>query len=339
MQALHVIDAVGERRPDTSTLLPLEQYDFIISCVSGGKDSLATSLDLFDRGVPRHKIEWWHHHVDGAPGTSGLMDWPITEDYCRKVAKAFDMPIYFQYRMGGFEREMLRNNQATAPVRFEMPGGKFGQAGGTSGKLNTRCKFPQKSANLSVRWCSASLKIDVCSIAINNDPRFKKAKVLVITGERREESTARSRYATVERHRTTNRRRRTDQWRSILEWSESDVWDIIRRYKVNPHPAYHLGWGRVSCMCCIFGDRSQWASVRQLAPERFDKILGYEKQFGVTIDRRLNVAQLADLGESFIDDAPAELKRLAMAKEYDAPVFIEDWQLPKGAYKRCGGPT
>lgn len=103
MLALDVLDDLGEicisdeHRPDTSTVLPFEQYDVVVVGLSGGKDSLAAALQLFDLGVSKHKIEFWHQHVDGAPGAPGFMDWPITEDYCRKLAHAFDVPI-----LGGY---------------------------------------------------------------------------------------------------------------------------------------------------------------------------------------------------------------------------------------------
>ena len=46
----------------------------------------------------------------------------------------------------------------------------------------------------------------------------------------------------------------------------AEVWEIIKRYRVIPHPAYRLGWGRVSCWDCIFGTSNQWASLQAIAP-------------------------------------------------------------------------
>ncbi len=78
----------------------LASYDTIIIYFSGGKDSLACLLFLLWLGVDPSKIELWHHEIDGREG-SHLMDWLITPDYCRKVAAAFGVPIFFSWKVGG----------------------------------------------------------------------------------------------------------------------------------------------------------------------------------------------------------------------------------------------
>lgn len=61
-------------------LLPLEDYDLIIVLFSGGKDSLAAYLKLLEWGVPKEKIELWHHDIDGGH-PDRKMDWPVTQSY------------------------------------------------------------------------------------------------------------------------------------------------------------------------------------------------------------------------------------------------------------------
>src|SRR5262249_53772371 len=147
------------------------------------------------------------------------------------------------WKHGGIEGEMLRDNTPTAPTSFECQDGIPRTAGGGSGKLGTRRKFPQVTADLSSRWCSPYVKIDVAAKAINNDPALKKARILFLTGEGRQERPARATYAECERHRCNPRPRRVDQWRAVIDWSEQEVWDCLRRHRVRPHPAYFLGWG------------------------------------------------------------------------------------------------
>ena len=45
-------------------LLPLEEYDLIIVLFSGGKDSTACYYKLLELGVPKEKIELWHHDIE-----------------------------------------------------------------------------------------------------------------------------------------------------------------------------------------------------------------------------------------------------------------------------------
>jgi 3'-phosphoadenosine 5'-phosphosulfate sulfotransferase (PAPS reductase)/FAD synthetase len=288
------------------------------------------------------------------------MDWPCTRDYCRKVADAFKVPLYFSWKVGGFEREMLRDNAATAPTRFEVPKNKNGAVSarakvvdfnetsyiaevGGNGPKGIRMKFPQVSPDLSVRWCSAYLKIDVGATALRNQTRFQGARTLFITGERAEESSARAKYKTFEPHRSDARdgrsRRLVDQWRPVHGWSEQQVWDIIERHSVNPHPAYRCGWGRVSCMLCIFGNADQMASAREIAPYHFNGMRQYEQSFGVTIKRKLNVVQVADAGKPYQMD-PAD-RAAAMSATFNEPVILPEgtWKLPQGAFGDSCGPT
>lgn len=331
--------------PHQENTVDLTSYDTIIVTFSGGKDSLACVLHLLEEerrlGVDlKSKIELWHHDVDG-DDEDGLMDWPVTTSYCRAIAKAFDLPIYFSWKVGGFEREMLRDNARTAPIRFETPDG-FDEVGGERGKLSTRLRFPQVSADLNVRWCSAYLKIDVGAAAIRNQARFDGKRTLVLSGERAQESTARANYETMEPDRShcvgKRVQRHVDRWRPVHGWSEVEVWKIIERWKVAPHPAYVLGWGRVSCMACIFGSPNQWASVRKLAPEKFERIANYEDQFGTTIKRKDSVRDQADKGTPYTWAAEAAVA--AMSREFDGPVFLENWTMPLGALKgESCGPT
>lgn len=325
-----------------ATDLDLAAYDRFIVAFSGGKDSLACVLHLLDCGVARDKIELHHHDVDG--GGRAFMDWTITPGYCRAVAGALGLPIFFSFKEGGFEREMLRDESRTAPMHWESADG-WKQTGGTGGSLSTRRKFPQVSADLSVRWCSAYLKIDVMSAMIRNEDRFLVGKTLVITGERGQESAARARYSPYEPDRTDNRngprvQRHVDRWRPVLTWSEAEVWAIIARHGIVPHPAYQLGWSRLSCMTCIFGSPNQWATIRAIFPDRFATIAEREAEFGVTIKRGLTVQQLADRGTPYAAAlANPDQVRLAQCETWEGPIITSDWQTPAGAFGENAGPT
>lgn len=323
-----------DTRPKTGWELDPNEYDHVLVMFSGGKDSLACIL-LLDLGVEREKIELWHHDIDGREGNSLSMDWAVTPAYCRAVAKALDLPIFFSWKVGGYEGEMLRENAGTNPIKFETPVGvKQGRQG--KSKDSTRRKFPQTTANLLTRWCSAYLKIDVGRRAITNQERFVGKRVLVVTGERAEESASRAKYQTLEPHATDNRngkraRRHVDHWRPVHGWLEEKVWEIIRRHRINPHPCYKLGWGRCSCQACIFGSPDQWATLKVIDPEKFAQVAAYEREFGVTIRRDENVEQAAEIGTAYkiMDESQIAV---ATSRGYVEPIIIEDWDLPAGAF-------
>ena len=168
-----------------------------------------------------------------------------------------------------------------------------------------------------MRWCLASLKIDVADRALRGQDRFLNCRTLVVTGERAEESPARARYAAFEPHRTdtrngTRRRRHVDHWRPVHAWSEAEVWDILRRWRVMPAYPYQVGFAR---------------------------LVNYEKDFGCTIKRDRGLDQLASEGALY--HAARSRPDLVAACLSDRPlqtVLTEDWILPVGAYGTGGGP-
>jgi 3'-phosphoadenosine 5'-phosphosulfate sulfotransferase (PAPS reductase)/FAD synthetase len=336
--AIRSISGDAPRRPD------LPSYDTIILAFSGGKDSVACLLSLIEAGVPAKRIELHHHDVDGQ-GRS-FIDWPSTTAYCHAVAREFGIPLYLSWKEGGFLREMLRDSQPTAPIHFETPNGTIGTVGG-EGPRGTRLRFPQVSADLRVRWCSAYLKVDILAALIRAQPRFLQRRTLIITGERAQESRARASYAVFEPDRTdtrngSRRQRHVDHWRPVHHLDERDVWALMQPHGIVPAPAYRLGWSRLSCMGCIFGGPDQWASLRAIAPAWFERIAAYEERFGCTIQRHCGIRMLADRGHPYpaASNQP-DLVRRALSSAWTEPVRIisGEWQLPAGAFGTGGGPT
>ena len=317
-------------------------YDVVILGFSGGKDSVAAALRLKELGVTP---ELWHHDVDGGPDEAEptlRWDWPITRDYCRAFAEALGMPIYYSWRIGGLTGELLKEDDRTKPVRYERPDGTIGQGGGLTGAIATRRRFPAIGPDLRTRWCSSVVKIDVMSVAIAGQDRFRGKRVLVVTGERAEESANRARYADFESHRNhqpgPRAQRHVDHWRPVLHWTESEVWDIMRRHSVQPHPCYRLSFSRASCALCIFLSDDDLATVNAIMPDRIATMDGLEKSFGCTLKRdRAPISEHAAAGRAF-DYDPA-VARLAMSTTYDEPIIVDQWELPAGAYRHGGGPS
>lgn len=301
---------------------------------SGGKDSTAQVLHLLEEDISKNRIILHHHDVDGH--TNNEWDWPCTPSYCKAFAQALDLPLLFSYREGGISREIDRADEGLQDVLYQRePGGEFHRLASREGS-STRKKFPAVAADLRTRWCSAVVKIDVLSRVIANHPDYSHGTFAICTGERRQESAGRAKYKTIEPYRATSKQRKAWQWRPILEWTEEEVWDIMKRWKIQPHPAYELGWGRCSCATCIFSSPSTWASLYELDPDRVEKFFAKEKELGHTLyhgkGRPIPLEEWIARGRSFIDAVRKERWASEALGEFVSPIFVDEWILPQGAF-------
>ena len=200
--------------PSALTLTDLLSYDVYIVCFSGGErtDPRAAPPPGCPRRPTRPHRVFWHHDVDGREGST-LMDWPCTHDYCRAVAAAFGVPIYYSWKIGGFEGEMLKDNAPTAGYLFETPDGIV-SAGGKSNNLGKRLKFPATPPRGPQREMVLGLTRKSCRPKRRCATRSASThrRTLVLTGERGEESKKRQSYAVFEAdgHRPAERKNPAD---------------------------------------------------------------------------------------------------------------------------------
>lgn len=97
-----------------------------------------------------------------------------------------------------------------------------------------------------------------------------------------------------------------------------------------------MGWGRVSCKFCIFGNANQFASANYISPKQGSEIINFENLFGITIKRNMDIQMLINNGNIYkhITD---ELKKIATSYTYKLSIFMDEWLLPSGAYgENCG---
>lgn len=336
-----------ERAYRSATEIELHTYDTIIVSLSGGKDSIAALLHLLDHGVPKHRIELWHHAVDGREGST-LFDWPFMESFNHELARALNVPMYFSWIDGGLEGELMKRDAISRPITTETPDGLVRIARDERRSTPaTRRRFPQQSANLAVRWCSSVAKIDVARRALTTQARFLDRRTLFITGERAEESPNRARYAQFEPHASHRAgprvQRHIDAWRPVLHWSEERVWDALERWRIEPPVPYRLGWSRSSCQTCVFNSPTLWATLQRYFPERLEPIHALEREFGVTIHR-----SGAPISTIAAQHAPLEIRDAAALEQatrstYSLPIRTPEssaWRLPPGAFGRdTAGPT
>jgi 3'-phosphoadenosine 5'-phosphosulfate sulfotransferase (PAPS reductase)/FAD synthetase len=169
-------------------------------------------------------------------------------------------------------------------------------------------------------------------------------KILVVSGERRGESVGRSKYNEMELHRkhAVSRARRTvHQWRAVIDYSLRDVWELLRRHNITPHPCYTCGWGRCSCMCCIFSLPCHWAGIRELFPTIYDAFRQDETNLGFTLDNKKTLDEYVGDAKSCVSRGDEKaLEQLITGRFHRTDiVFQGEWRFPKGAFKgTSGGP-
>ena len=204
-----------------------------------------------------------------------------------------------------------------------------------------RQKFPAKGSTHQGRWCSGTLKASVQDSVTANLLETKHAKLLIVSGERRGESPGRSHYNEMEVHRTNTRSRLVHQWRNVIDWSERDIWECMKRHNINPHPCYRAGWNRCSCAMCIFSTPTLFAGIKELYPEEYEALVQDEKILGFTLDNKCDL-------NTFVGDA----KSCVVHKDHDAvqslltgqytpeQIYVKgEWNYPAGAFHgAAGGP-
>lgn len=307
----------------------------IVVAFSGGKDSVAMVLHLFELGISPDRIHLHHHDVDG--DGEKVFDWECTESYCKCFAAFFGLKLFFSYREGGIVREIYRQNEARQDVYYQVePGGDFICLPSNKRAVNTRLKFPAVSASLMTRWCSSTVKIDVLSTVICHSPAYS-SEVYILTGERREESASRSKYEETETYRAASKSRRAIQLRLIIDWTEAEVWAIMKRWKIQPHPAYMIGWSRCSCQLCIFNHPDLWATNKNISPKKVAAIANIEADISFTLYDNQTIYQKASCGKAF-DISVTDYWVSQAIGEFTAPIIATEWQLPPGAYstKKAG---
>ena len=386
-------------------LFPLEEYDLIVVLISGGKDSIACFYKLLEMGVPKEKIELWHHDIDGGHPVR-RMDWKCTQNYMKALADAEGVRLRVSYRVNGFFGELYRIG-ASEPIEWIEPEtGEIKQCKPSRNYLKCkelkeqateemeellkeygcRMKFPAKSPDLARRWCSAYLKIMVAdsvvsnldslgeleriggkrhkfpakggthqgrwcsgnlkaavqdSVTANLNETNKDKKILIVSGERRGESAGRSKYNEMEIHRTNAEKRNhriVHQWRAVIDYTEKDVWEVLKRNHVNPHPCYRLGWNRCSCAACIFSTPPLMKGFSEIYPDEYAALRQDEETLGFTLDNKKNLDDFICGAKSCLNTSDQQALHSITTGEFSADdIFVKEWKYPAGAFHGAEG--
>ena len=66
-------------------------------------------------------------------------------------------------------------------------------------------------------------------------------------------------------------------YRPLLNWSARDVFDMHKKYGIEPNPLYSQGMSRVGCMPCINVNKSELFEISRRFPEQIERIAEWER--------------------------------------------------------------
>jgi 3'-phosphoadenosine 5'-phosphosulfate sulfotransferase (PAPS reductase)/FAD synthetase len=213
--------------------------DHVLVSISGGKDSAVLMKCAVDN-FPREKIVCVHAKID--------IDWDETLGVVREQCVHFGLPLEVVSAVdkNGDEQGFL--SILTGP-RVDR-----------KTKHNKENEFPSMSA----RWCTSRLKTG----PLDKFSRQFKGRVLVLIGERREESTQRAKLeAWRPDEKNSVEGREVVKFSPLLDLKESEVWAIIEADNIPRHPCYSWGVSRASCAICIFSSNKEILLANKHAPQ------------------------------------------------------------------------
>ncbi len=214
--------ALDEPLPYDPIRLLREGASLVLS-VSGGKDSDAMCHHLLER----RQAEGWSGDVAMVHADLGRAEWHNTTDYVHNLARRKAVPLHIVHWINGDLIDRIWQRYYSDPSRPCWPSSK-------------------------VRYCTSDLKRAPISRWIRNT--YSTGKVVCAMGLRAEESHTRAKrqtFAVRDDCAAPTKGRFVFDWLPIHDWTDTDVWNGIRRHGYIHHDAYKLGNHRLSCALCV----------------------------------------------------------------------------------------
>ena len=231
-------------------ILDLRQFDKVFISLSGGKDSHAMTFLVRDIAEKQGCLD----KLICVYADTG-MEWHNAEAHVRAICTAANIPLQIVYPV----RPMLEK------FRHRLELSKTGKA--------SYLIFPSPQC----RYCTSEQKV----APFDKFLRKFVGKFLKVTGERWQESNARSGYAEFVRiPRITNSKRTVYGWRPMLRFKTEDIFQMISETGVPRHCAYDMGCGRLGCAGCIFSRGHQLKIEMRENPTIFEEIDRMEIESG-----------------------------------------------------------
>ena len=241
---------------ETRTRLSKQDRGDLVVSVSGGKDSLACCLRLFEMGYKKEDFKrifmdtGWesqqtYDYLDELEGTIGKIE---------RIKKS----IPLNHKFSSAAREFILAEEE--------------RIGRESGFIRAIVQYSIFPSSLR-KFCTRKLKIEPFQAWVKEQDN----DIINIIGVRREESSSR---ANVTEWEWNDNAGGYWVWRPIYLWEQKDVIDTIVKAGLVPNRLYLQGFDRVGCYPCIY---SRKAEIQNIKPERIALISRIERFIGQQI--------------------------------------------------------
>ena len=255
----------------TNGVLDFRQFDKIFISVSGGKDSHAMTFLVKEIAEKQGCAD----RLVAMYADTG-MEWHNAESHVRRICEAAKILLEVVYPV----RPMLEQMKYRGQRLIEM------ERKGYDGKSNTGVLFPSPHC----RYCTRIQKIDPMDKLV----RKYSGKLLKVTGERWQESKARSAYSEfVKVDRISTQKavtmgggrsyRVVYGWRPMLAFTTEDVFQMVKDSGVERHMAYDAGCDRLGCAGCIFSNDRELKIEMENNPHILAGLDELERKSGFTM--------------------------------------------------------
>lgn len=226
----------------------------LVLSVSGGKDSDAMCHHLLER---RQAEGWSGEAVMIHADLGARVEWQQTPGYVQHLAQCKGVPLHIVRWTHGDLIDRIWQRYYKDPSRPCWP-------------------------SAQMRYCTADLKRGPISREMRR--LFPSGHVICAMGLRAQESQPRARrpiFSLRTDSSAPTKGRFVYDWLPIHDWTETDVWDCIRRHGNIHHEAYRLGNHRLSCALCVLASLNDLINGAAHSPDtyreycRIEAVTGY----------------------------------------------------------------
>lgn len=235
--------------------IDLTPYSKIFLNLSGGKDSQCLALETV-REARRQKVE---NRLIGCHCDTGA-EWKSTLGVTQNLCRRLEIPLH------------------VVVPKWTIPD-----------YISQRQMFP----SMCCRFCTGLKTGAIDKLIRNLCPAREEAKILSVTGERREESPKRRKLTEYEPHRLTAGNRQVFHYRPVLDWSVGKVWQTISDSHIPAHPAYtEYGNDRLSCALCVFACDKDLRNGAIDRPDLAERYLEVERKSGFLFRHKKSLQEI-----------------------------------------------